>query len=252
MWAWMSAARRGVSHVRANTRLQDARATFVCPGNSGAIFVGVVSDGAGSAEFGGEGASLVVRTLTTYLRNWLRQTGGLPGREDFAYWSDQIRDRLSQIATRKNSSIREFAATLVCVVCAEDEAVIAHIGDGCVVLKLAGAGDWVAPSWPHHGEYASTTSFISDQPEVRLVVERVNARVESLVVFSDGLERLALNFGSMTPHSPFFELVLRPLAGIESTGRQSELSRALGDFLDSEQINSRTDDDKSIIVALRK
>lgn len=252
MWTWVSALKVGVSHVRVGTHLQDSLISFTSSARGIETFVGIVSDGAGSAKCGGEGAALVVRTLSTQLRSWFRRTDELPTSEEFAYWLDQFRDRITLVATQRALDIREFAATLVCVVSTGNETVVAHVGDGCAVLRSANDGTLIAPIWPYHGEYASTTAFVTDQPVCRLVVEHVAKVVDAVIVFSDGLERLALDFRSQLPHKPFFDLVLRPLGKLDRSGRDSELSVSLKEFLDSERINSRTDDDKSLIVALRK
>lgn len=252
MWTWISALKIGVSHVRSGTRLQDSLVSFSTSAKGIDTFVGIVSDGAGSAKYGGEGAALVVRTLSAQLRSWLRQNEKLPTTEDFAYWLDQVRDRITLVSTQRGLEVREFAATLLCAVSTGFETAVAHIGDGCAVLRSADSGSLIAPSWPYHGEYASTTAFVTDQPACRLVVEHLATSVDAVILFSDGLERLALDFRSQLPHQPFFDLVLRPLGKLDRGGRDYELSLSLKEFLDSERINSRTDDDKSLIVAIRR
>jgi hypothetical protein len=238
--------------VRAGVRLQDALASFVVPTSTSQAFVGIVCDGAGSAAFGGEGASLVVRSLTTLIRRKLSEAGKMPSAEDFGYWIDNTRDRISLVASRRNSDPREFAATLVCVVSTGEETIVAHVGDGCAVLRLAASQRWIVPSWPFHGEYASTTAFVTDQPEVKLNTEIVTESVSDVVLFSDGLERIALDFKSRMPHPGFLDVIARPLSNAAPGGRDSTLSRSLGEFLESERINSRTDDDKSLIVASQR
>jgi hypothetical protein len=65
---------------------------------------------------------------------------------------------------------------------------------------------------------------------------------------TDGMERLALRFDSRTPHLPFFEPFFQALR----TGDASrDLDGALLRFLESESVRSRSDDDKTLILASR-
>jgi hypothetical protein len=149
-------------------------------------------------------------------------------------------------------SMRDFAATLVFVISDGNESVISHIGDGCAVVKDRNLEKWVAPIWPDHGEYASTTNFVTDEIRPRLRIYRYKNPISGLAVFSDGLERLALEFLSKQPFEKFLEGVTKPLKSATHAGRDNNLSRQLRQYLNSDAINSRTDDDKSLIIALRK
>jgi Protein phosphatase 2C len=161
-------------------------------------------------------------------------------------WIDDARDQIRAAATRRNQDAREFAATLVCILAGEDETVVLHIGDGAAVLNIE--GEWTVPSWPESGEYASTTFFVTDDPAPKLRITRVTNKVRALALFSDGLERLALNFAEHRAHAPFFEGMIRSvMAG--SVGQNFPLSAALAAYLDSGAVVARTDDDKSIILA---
>jgi hypothetical protein len=62
------------------------------------------------------------------------------------------------------------------------------------VIKELRSDSWSAVSWPEHGEYASTTLFMTDDAELRLRISRGQMRIEAAALFSDGLERLALDF----------------------------------------------------------
>jgi hypothetical protein len=74
--------------------------------------------------------------------------------------------------------------------------------------------------------------------------------IDQIAVFSDGIERLALEFSSKTAHGPFFESMFAPMRDA-SPGRDRPLSRALQRFLDGPTVCDRTDDDKTLILAKR-
>jgi hypothetical protein len=60
--------------------------------------------------------------------------------------------------------------------------------------------------------------------------------------------RLALSMQNHNPHEPF----VRPLlAFIGTSSRRSDAAADLAAFIASDRVNSRTDDDKSIVLAVR-
>src|SRR5262249_22636469 len=100
------------------------------------------------------------------------------------------------------------------------------------------------------GEYAATTFFVTDDPQPSIQFCFVDNPIQEIAVFSDGLERLVLDFSSHSAHAPFFEKMFAPLS-TASTGRNRDLSRALKKFLDGPSVCDRTDDDKTLILARR-
>jgi hypothetical protein len=176
----------------------------------------------------------------------------LPTGAQIESWVDFSRDRIFAVAERRGVLPREFASTLVLAISDSRATVIAHIGDGCVALKDETLNKWCTPSWPDHGEYASTTSFVTDDPAAKLRLSRHDGPICALVSFTDGLERLALDFASKQPFEKFFEGICRPLFGSSNLGRNRSLSQELKQYLNSSQINERTDDDKTLVLAVKK
>ena len=251
-WTWAVASARGTSHARAGSRLQDAYVCFALE-HTLSPFVAIVSDGAGSAGYGGQGASLVCRSIATRVRRYFEGTvAGLPGDAEVEGWIDETRDLIVAVAARRSLEPREFAATLLLVINCGNESLIAHIGDGCAVLKEAETGAWIAPSWPEQGEYASTTYFVTDEVSLRLRVTRVSAGIDAVVAFTDGLERLALDMVVRKPFARFFEAMIQPVLQAPGVGRDRKLSTQLTTYLDSDAVTARTDDDKTLILAIRR
>jgi hypothetical protein len=249
-WRWAAAACRGISHEKSGTRLQDAYSCFVPQGCSSA-FVGLISDGAGSAQYGGEGASLICRTVGGLARAHFREKQHLPDETAILEWIDAARDRISAVATRRGACPRDFAGTLVGMISDAEATVVFHVGDGGVVVRQRHSGAWIAASWPDHGEYASTTSFVTDDTGARARIVIHSMPINAVALFSDGLERLALRMADNQPHPPFFDGMFRPLFTSTVVGRDASLSHALNRFLASPSVNERTDDDKSLILAAR-
>ncbi|TBD81037.1 PP2C family serine/threonine-protein phosphatase [Rhizobium ruizarguesonis] len=252
-WIFAAASVRGSSHVRAGTRLQDAKRCFELTTPMGVpVFCSVVSDGAGSAKFGGEGASLVCRNFATSVQEFLEASAELPDEEVIWSWIDDARDRIANAARKRDLTPRDFAATLVFTLATPEEVVLCHIGDGAAVGREAQTGEWVTLSHPENGEYASTTYFITDEQGPRARFQRYDGEFDAVAAFSDGIEGLVIDSKTGSPHPGFFQPVIRPLEASEGHGRQTLLSKQLAQFLASSRINERTDDDKTLVVACRR
>jgi len=143
-----------------------------------------------------------------------------------------------------------MAATLVAAIVFLNRAIVCHVGDGACVFRKKGESEWQVASWPAHGEYASSTYFVTDDPEPNLQFQLLEGEFDEVAIFSDGIERLALDFINRNAFAPFFEPMFAPLAALKP-GRDRRLSLALRNYLDSPRVIERTDDDKSLVLARR-
>jgi hypothetical protein len=141
---------------------------------------------------------------------------------------------------------------MIAVLSNGSQTLIAHVGDGCAVVQDASSGTWRVPLWPDHGEYASTTTFVTDDPEAKCRILRDEGDLSAIAVLTDGLERIAVDFARLQPFAGFFDGMARPVATSTAEGRDYELSAMLKEYLDGETICSRTDDDKTLVVASRR
>ena len=242
-WRWAAASRIGTSHQRNGTRKQDAYAVSGLPGDGLCL---VVSDGAGSASHGGQGASLVCRSLTQNLREWCGRNDRLPDDEQLMSWIDDLRDRLAVVAGQRGLARRDFAATLVLLAIRGSDLLALQIGDSGMVARRDGC--WETICWPENGEFASTTFFVTDDPEVRLRTARLPLEYDAFALFSDGIENVALDHLAVQPHARFFGPMMKPIDEAQERGKLQQLSAALGRYLDGAALCKRTDDDKTLIL----
>jgi hypothetical protein len=106
--------------------------------------------------------------------------------------------------------------------------------------------------WPQHGEYANSTNFVtSPVAESALQFEIAPRQIAEIAIFSDGLENLLLHHASKTVHEPFFRKILSPLRSTSKKWDEGAASADLSQFLMSPMICNRTDDDKSLVLAVR-
>src|SRR5690349_9310484 len=100
-WAWAAAACKGTSHEKTGVRLQDA---FVCSSvksNLEEYFFGVISDGAGSADYGGQGASIICNTISRAIKNYQIIVNGFPPDSTIESWVDKARDLIFQASEKR-------------------------------------------------------------------------------------------------------------------------------------------------------
>jgi hypothetical protein len=242
----------GSSHVKAGTGCQDSATCLEIPFKRSTALIAVVSDGAGSAEFSSIGSRTVVQSICRRLISYARAEDApeIISEDSARHWLDEVRDRIFVIADSKGCKPRDLAATLVAAIVFPNNLVVCHVGDGACVFRRQDQQEWEVASWPAHGEYASSTYFVTDDPEPFLRLRTIEGSVTDIAIFSDGLERLALDFQSKSAFNRFLDPMSAPLAGTPP-GRRRALSTQLRQFLSGPQVNNRTDDDKSLVLAKR-
>lgn len=252
-WRFAAASVIGTSHERNGTECQDAnRCEAVADSNGEQIFVGIISDGAGSAQCGGIGAQLFCSFACQQLTETL-VLGTILGvtkariEELLLCFRASLQDR----AQRENRVLRDYACTCVGVVVGQSSAVFFQVGDGCIVIKNAAEEDYEWVFWPERGEYENFTFFLTaDDALEHLQFSIAPGTVNEVAIFTDGLQRLALDLQLQIPHPGFFRAIFPPLQSAQE-GFAQELASSLAIFLASDRINSRTDDDKTLILASR-
>jgi hypothetical protein len=207
-----------------------------------------VADGAGSAAKGGLGADLAIEAAAAFIAKKVEQ--GEFGLSD-ALATDvvmAVRDRIYAAAEAEGMTARDFACTFLGVLSYASGTLVLQVGDGGVVLDT-GAGLEVAVV-PMTGEYANMTHFVTDEDAVAVLATKAYPdRAAKVAAFTDGLQRLALNMATNTPHEPFFAPFFNGMA--KATAEQEDqLHGLLVKFLGSQPVNERTDDDKTLALAL--
>lgn len=247
-WRVIAASAPGAIHLEKALPCQDAYAYCLLPGGE---LLAAVSDGAGSAERSREGAQMAVDAALAGLDALCR--GEAPGNE--AGWQtvitglfDEIHQKLAALAGAEGNPLREFAATLTCALVTAEWLVVGQIGDGAAITEGVDSALFLAVP-PQRGEYANEAYFLT-QPEAMLftVVYATRQPVRALALTTDGLLRLAFKLPEYKPYPGFFQpLFTFVRESTDVTQAQAELAG----FLVSERVSARSDDDKTLLLAVR-
>lgn len=246
-WRVVGAVAAGSSHERLGLSCQDAVAYQA---DEQTLFV-ALSDGAGTAERSQYGAQTAVQAALDAITT--TSEAGLPAAQ--AGWQETLRaavnaarSALESLAEFEQHPLRDYAATLILAVATADTLVVAQLGDGAVIAGES-PDELFLVNRAQRGEYANETYFLTQEDALEQVQITAHDKVVNwLVVMSDGLTRLAIQLPAQTPHLPFF----RPLLEFAAQANEEEQAAAqLVEFLTSDRVCDRTDDDKSLVLAVR-
>ena len=203
-WRWACASVKGTSHIQSGEPREDAYSVSQIGDET--IFA-IVSDGAGSAKFGRQGARLTCRFLKACFRDRLRGQREIPSDEELRRWVDDLRDRIADKAHKRMSAFQQYAATLAAILISPSNLVTMQIGDSAIVGRRG--AEWNVLCWPENGEYASSTYFITDSPELRLNIKRHSLEYDAFALFTDGVGDLALSQLEQVAHAQLFSQIMR-------------------------------------------
>ncbi|WP_010250469.1 PP2C family serine/threonine-protein phosphatase [Acetivibrio cellulolyticus] len=254
-WKYAFCSTVGTSHEKLNTPCQDfGDCQTVFTSDNQPILIITVSDGAGSAKYADIASKLVCTLVLEEMRCFFEAESNIE-KININLIKDLINHIQEQINIRAestNSKVREYACTILVAVIGTTSGVFFQIGDGAIVISSSEDLDdfnWIF--WPAKGEYENTTYFITDaQACDNLQFAYVNRTIDKIAVFTDGLQNLALHNKTQTVHPPFFRNLFKFLGTTHET-EPEKLAIPITNFLNSQQVNERTDDDKTLVIALR-
>lgn len=243
-WSVLGESMIGTAHRARNIPCQDAHC-FSVFGPEGECVVVAVADGAGSSAHSDVGARLVCDHLVQRVEAGPSDIALT--RDDMVALLAEAREVLLTEAERLGVGPRELACTALLAVSGPTGAAFGQIGDGAIVIGEDTG--FRAVFWPEPTEYANATDFLTeDRFEDSILFEAVATPISELAVLTDGLQRLALDFAARGPHPAFFQPLF---AKLRTAAGQDSLAARFRSFLDSPRINDRSDDDKTLVFAVR-
>ncbi len=255
VWQAISRSVIGTSHQKQNLPCQDFGGDRIVDH----VMIGAVADGAGSAPRSDIGAELAVTTALNYLaatEAWLQQrqqswqtlaTAPTPAQAQklFAKTVAKVRSALDQQAASHHYAVEDLACTLLMFLATPDWVMAMQIGDGFIVMRPQHQ-DYQLLFQPDKGEFANQTTFVTSSSALAAMQVRVITAPQSFIcAATDGLERVAIRLSDWAPFPPFFQPLEEYLA--ETPHPESE-DKYLMQFLTSDRLNTRTDDDKTLLL----
>ena len=252
-WRYAQASVIGLAHLNQETECQDRVTCQTLATKNGEILIAAVADGAGSTSHGQIGAEIACQLFVTEIKSFLRSSGESVKSisEDFGkYWVNYFQKKLEETAQKDEKELREYASTFIGAIVGENIAVFFQIGDGAAVYSVSGAAEsYHFAIAPLESEYVNMTEFLTDKTAIeQFRYALIEENIEDLILFSDGIYAVAVNYQTNQPHEPFLMPMIAPL---RNTNAPNGLNEKLEKFLSSPKINEKTDDDKTIILASR-
>jgi len=160
-----------------------------------------------------------------------------------------IRGEIQAASEEAGVSTRDFACTLLVAIAGPGLLTSWQIGDGAICFRAKAESDFRYVFWPVKGEYANVTTFVTDpSADSELEFDSAELEIVDVAIFSDGLERLILDFTLGEVHSAFLHGLI-PYLRREPPGHLAGIEKHMEDFLSSDRVSKRTDDDKTLILA---
>ncbi len=252
-WRIAHASAIGLAHINQNTECQDRFACRTVNTAEGDVLIAVVADGAGSTTDGQTGAQIACDIFIEIVGDFLNtKDASLKSlNEDFGRrWISYFQQKIAEISQKDKKEPRDYASTFVGACVGEKAAAFYQIGDGGIVFSASGAAkSYRFAIAPVEAEYVNVTEFVTDETAAEsLRFELIEETVEDLILFSDGIYAVAVDYQTAQPHEPFLMPMIAPL---RNGNAPNGLNEKLENFLSSPKINEKTDDDKTIILASR-
>jgi hypothetical protein len=266
----------GTSHLSLNLPCQDFGDYLILDDGMG--IAGAVADGAGSARLSELGAKCAVRTALEFIRinkpikavhqkpnlrsliftipnKFAKQsptktltTLDMVAQKFFTDLTKKIIQALQNEAEKQVCELGDLACTFVAFVATPDWVIAMQIGDGFIVVRQQDKQDYELVFEPDKGEYANETTFVTSSNALReMQVKVIKSACDFVCASTDGLERLAIRVSDWKPFPPFF----KPFEEfLKETPDPEQDDEYILSFLNSDRLNARTDDDKTLLICL--
>ena len=250
-WNCIGQSVAGSSHISSGRPCEDALSyEVITAADSPETLIVCVCDGAGSALRGGEAAASVAKSIVEHASKRISEnehvTEGLIQSICAAAYEE-----LAIAATQNDLELPEYACTVAGAILQPDLSAFFQIGDGAIIT-LQPDGVYYPVWWPENGEYLNTTNFLTDDVNLTCLKIVITETGQTQVsIFTDGLQMLALNNELKTGHTPFFAGLFPSVVAANTREKEIILNQKLAEYLQSEVINERTDDDKTLFLAAK-
>lgn len=244
MWRIAKAKVIGTSHQRIGTPCQDGFYVLT----SGDTLIVAVSDGLGSATHSEIGADIASNTAVSLVAKALEASQTHDYAQICTAAFGAARAQLVSRAETDNNELRDYACTLLLVILTPTLWAIQHIGDGAVV-GIATDKSIRTLSTPDNGEFINSTyPLTSSDYANHMRFATGNETLYGVAVVSDGVQPMCINYKTGAAYPGFFTPLVSWLAGLNDLTSADD---RLETMLDSAQFRQKSDDDMTLVLAVR-
>lgn len=255
-WQAIGCSEKGTSHIRYNTPCQDSWEHKILSNDE--VVIGAVSDGMGSAPRSDLGSRMAVNEAIKYLcqHNWLKGTF-LDENQARVHFDSLLKDVVTEInnlAQKNGYPIKHLACTLLVFVATPNWLAAMQVGDGFIVIRTKNTKentkDYQLVFPPQKGEYCNeTVPITSSLARQTMQCQVIKEPVEFICAATDGIENISLiKREGWKPYQNFFEPLERKMRSEQTL---QEKNKFISDFLNTAQVNQKTDDDKTVLICLQ-
>lgn len=237
----------GPLHVMNGLPCQDACAFAVYPSGYSVI---AVADGLGSASKSEIGARIAVDAALAKFREIVSK--GSSEEIDLADAAREVvfyaRKMLEEKSNELECKLRDLACTMIIAVLQKDNVVVAHVGDGAVIARMAEGLKLI--SGPEDSEYANEVSPLTGKDwELSLRFSPIIPKISGVMAFTDGCHRAALRKtqDGLAPFDGFCNPLFSYVKEVQDLKEAEEDFKGL---LLSKKVCENSDDDKTLVIAL--
>ena len=252
-WQAVGWKEKGIGHNKNGTPCQDDFNYQIISNEQ--VIIGAVSDGMGSAAHSELGSQIAVQTAIRFLNqnNWLNTR--LNEHQARAFFEKLLKSVVTEIqaeANNKGYAVRDLACTLLAFVATPDWLAAMQVGDGLIVIRPKEEATYKLLFRPTKGEYGNeTVPITSSTASEEMQVTVIPKAVDFICAATDGIEHISLlKSKTWIAYEKFFEPLERQIMRPNIT--QTEKQNILRDFLNSEQVNQKTDDDKTVLLCIQQ
>ncbi len=247
-WAVTGAKQTGTSHLRRGQECADAFAVEQGDG----FLVLVAADGAGSARYGAEGSAFAARAAARLAVSALGEPFDDPLGLIRAVFLNTLDDLLDMVEEKGVKDLRpaDFHTTLLLAVLTDDFLAVGNVGDGWAVARDR-EGQIRAVAAPAKSEYSNETFFLTSYGFIEeAVYEVLPARdLDAVALLTDGSAWFAVDLDARMPSGALFDKLFAFAADVAKP--EGEREEQLARFLSSEMVVRKTDDDTTLVLAVR-
>lgn len=249
-WKCIGTTSIGTSHVLSQKTCEDALSFQIITFTVNEVLIAIISDGAGSAKYAEKASKIVTKEGVQYLKKLIENNHQINSSSIYSL-AEYLYNILEEEAVRLETNINEFSCTFLGCILFSNCSILFQIGDGIIVQR--DDFDFYSCSLiPQNGEYSNTTNFLVDDVGFgNLNIKELDYSIDEIAITTDGLQTLILKNDSNEIHQPFFTNLFKWLRLAKTDFDINILNQKLSEYLSSDLINARTDDDKTLFLATR-